>query len=209
MPRSENPLQKPLGRPLSVTPAVKVAVCEHVAKHGWTPGAAAARAGCAPSTLWKALHADPDFVDALEMAKGVFLATLEAEAHRRAVTGVETVKGIDAKGKPIMHTVYSDPLLIKLMVANGPEKHGHTLRVDKRVSGTVNHEHSARIDLDTLGGEDRAALRGVLQRRRITAARGEGGAQDVPSHDDTPQNEGYQDEGPMARGVDDDDVGGT
>lgn len=143
------------------------------------------------------------------MAKGVFLATLEAEAHRRAVVGVETVKSVDKDGTPIMHTVYSDPLLIKLMVANGPDKHGQRLRVDKRVSGTVSHEHSARIDLATLGAEDSDALKGVLLRRRITVARGESLAQDVPSQDETTSDGAQGDDVPMARGLEDDDAGGT
>lgn len=192
-----------------MTGPVKLAVCEHVAAHGWNVGAAAIRAGCAPRTIHRALAADPDFADALEAAKGAFLAKLEDEAYRRAYDGVKQVKCLDKDGEPIMHTVYSDALLSKLLVANGPEKHGQRIHVDKRVSGKVSHEHSARIDVATLGGEDRAALRGVLQRRRITVARGESIAQDVPSHDETMGIEAQGDDVPMPRGVDDDGLGGT
>lgn len=203
MRESENlPAKRGRGRPLAITPPVAEAICEHIAKHGWNRGAVAARAGIHPSTLQRTLTSNPDFADAVEAARGVFLASLEAEAYRRAVEGVETVKSITKEGEPVIVRVYSDALLAKLLAANGPEKHGQTLRVDKTVRGKVDHEHSARIDVAKLPAEDRAALRGVLQRRRIAVVRGEE-AQDVPSHDETTSDGAQGPDVPMPR--DDDD----
>lgn len=170
---------RPVGRPRKITPDVQRALCEHVECHGWNPGAVAVRADCSLSTLYHAIQGDAEFRDAIEAAKGVFLATLEAEAYRRAVEGVETVKSLDKQGNPIVVRVYSDALLAKLLVANGPEKHGQRIHVDKRVSGQVAHQHSAAIDVARLPAEDKAALRGVLQRRRLMGVRGTE-AQDVP-----------------------------
>ena len=160
-----------------MTPAVKEAVCRHVAANGWNLGAVLVVAGCSSHTLYEAARQNEEFRDALEAAKGVFLATLEQEAYRRAVTGVDTVKSIDKLGNPVVVRVYSDALLAKLLVANGPEKHGQKIRVDKRVSGTVDHEHTAKIDVAALKGEDRDALRGLLQRNRLRI--------NAPSQDET------------------------
>ena len=174
MRQSSNPiLPGKVGRPKSVTPEIKATLLELVRKHGWNPGAMAAAAGCCLGTLYATIRRDSEFADDIAEAKGVFLASLEREAYRRAVEGVETVKSITKEGEPVIVRVYSDALLAKLLVANGPEKHGQRIRVDKRVS----HAHTAKIDVASLPADDREALRRVLQRRRIEGVRG------VEAHD--------------------------
>jgi hypothetical protein len=80
---------------------------------------AARKASGISTTQLRSLMAeqDTDFALQLQQAKEDFGYVLEAEAFRRAVTGYE--KNVYSKGELVgTDTVYSDPLLIKLLEAN-------------------------------------------------------------------------------------------
>lgn len=62
------------------------------------------------------------FIEAFEASNRMAVGVLEAEAHRRAVTGLK--KGIFYKGKKVAtEHEYSDTLLIVLLKAHAPEKY--------------------------------------------------------------------------------------
>ncbi|MVT11365.1 terminase [Chitinophaga tropicalis] len=63
-----------------------------------------------------------EFIKAFEVANELAVGILEAEAHRRAVTGLK--KGVFYKGKKVAtEQEYSDTLLIVLLKAHAPEKY--------------------------------------------------------------------------------------
>lgn len=67
---------------------------------------------------------DEAFSDAYDEALETAADTLEAEARRRAVEGVVSIKWV-GKGdnrEPVEEVRYSDPLLIALLKANKPDK---------------------------------------------------------------------------------------
>jgi hypothetical protein len=82
---------------------------------------------CAASKIAHQTHRDwlfnvPDYRAAFESCKDMGVSMLEDEATRRAVDGVE--EPIIFRGEVVgSKTVYSDPLLIKLLEANRPEKY--------------------------------------------------------------------------------------
>ena len=99
----------------------------------------------------KARHRSKDFAkkwgEALEEAADV----LEAEAHRRAVTG--TRKGIYHLGKlTATERQYSDALLIFLLKATRPTKFRDNVAHEH--SGSVGQEHSGGLDLAHSGKVD-------------------------------------------------------
>lgn len=80
---------------------------------------------------------NPTFHKRARQAENNFLAELEAEAKRRAVTGVE--KDVWYQGEVVgKEKVYSDKLLETLMKANDPDKYGNKSRVDTTTTINVN-----------------------------------------------------------------------
>jgi len=74
------------------------------------------------STFYKWLEEDAEFAKGFEDAKKRAVETLEAEAYRRAVKGVN--KPIYYKGQRCGYVrEYSDSLLIFLLKGNAPEKY--------------------------------------------------------------------------------------
>ena len=74
------------------------------------------------STFYKWLEEDSEFAKGFEDAKKRAVETLEAEAYRRAVKGVN--KPIYYKGQRCGYVrEYSDSLLIFLLKGNAPEKY--------------------------------------------------------------------------------------
>jgi len=73
-------------------------------------------------THYNWLKSDPDYAEAVEIAKHVYADTLEEEMHRRAVKGV--TKGIYYRGQMIdTEQEYSDTLLIVALKGARPEKY--------------------------------------------------------------------------------------
>ncbi|MGC1273927.1 MAG: hypothetical protein WBC44_09485 [Planctomycetaceae bacterium] len=96
-------------------------------------------------THWDWMHGDATYPERFEAAKEQAIETLEAEARRRAVEGVEEPAGW-YKGKSC-GTVrkYSNTLLIFLLKGAAPEKYRE--RVDNKLSGGVNVSGEVRIYL--------------------------------------------------------------
>lgn len=91
--------------------------------------AACLQADVTRQTAYEWLKSDPTFADSFKEAEGEAVEFLEAEAFRRAVTGIdrpvvsrgEAVYGKD--GELLTTKEYSDPLLTLLLKAHKPEKY--------------------------------------------------------------------------------------
>ena len=99
------------------------------------------------SSHYRWLEQDPKYREAVVIAKECAGDALEAEAHRRAIEGVEEPVGW-YKGKPGgVVRKYSDVLLIFLLKGLRPEKYRD--RVELR--GAISNIDLSRLDDETLG----------------------------------------------------------
>ncbi len=98
----------------------------------------------ARSTYFKWMQDDPEFAEAIMVAKDCAIERLEQEARRRAVEGVE--KPVYQQGQQV-GTIreYSDTLLIFLLKGLRPEMYRDRATVD--VNARVRHE-DGRSNLD-------------------------------------------------------------
>ncbi len=104
--------------------------------------AASAMAGWGKGIAYSLRKGDPDFAKSWEYAIEAYGSSLELEAHRRGVTGVE--KGVygslgkdQGSGLIGTETVYSDGLLQTLLKANMRAKYGDRSEVDVTSKGGV------------------------------------------------------------------------
>ena len=96
---------------------------------------------------------DEAFALEFQQAQAEAVETLEAEAYRRAVEGVEVP--ITAAGKGIVghEQKYSDTLLIFLLKGAAPQKYRE--RVDLRHGGNVDEPLTVRVEyVDEVAGAD-------------------------------------------------------
>lgn len=149
--------------PTRFTEAPKEAAVTFVRDHGFNAGGMAVAAGVSGRTVLRYLQEDEDFRAQVEDAKGEFLGILEDEARRRAVEGwiQEEQFGEDGALRKQVRK-FSDPLLLHLMKANGPGKHRDSVKVETSVSGTVDHKHTGRIDVNALPDDKRRLVRQLL-----------------------------------------------
>ena len=117
---------------------------------------AAKAAGVSLSTLERHLKVDPQLQEAMKEAKAVYVRNLEAEAHRRAVTGVTQSKP-GPGGVWYDVTTYDTALLLHLLKKADPERHGDTKTVE------VKHTKSDAIDVSRLSPEKQELLRALLE----------------------------------------------
>lgn len=110
-----------------LTPKKQAAFLDVLA-NGGTVKAGAATVGVARQSLYQARGACREFREAWDAAIEEGTEVLEAEAFRRAVTGVE--RPIYSRGE-IVDTVheYSDTLLIFLLKSRDPKKYRDSLKV--------------------------------------------------------------------------------
>ena len=96
---------------------------------------AAKEAGIARSLIYQWLEKDRDFVAAYDDAIGQRNDLIEAELHRRAITGIQ--KPITWQGQITGHyTEYSDTLLIFMAKGAMPDKYRE--RIETKHTGTIN-----------------------------------------------------------------------
>lgn len=101
--------------------------------------------GVSRSALYEARHTDTDFGAAWLEVEEEIVEELEAEAYRRAVTGVQ--KPLVSAGKYVTDvTEYSDSLLTLLLRARRPERYRERHTVEH--SGEVTHTQTTAIVLD-------------------------------------------------------------
>jgi hypothetical protein len=117
---------------------------------------AAKAAGVHLATLERHLQRDPTFRECMLQAKAVYVAKLEEEAYRRAVTGVTQSKP-GPGGVWYDVTTYDTALLLHLLKKADPARHGDTKTVE------VKHTKSTAIDLEQLSPEKRELLRQLLE----------------------------------------------
>lgn len=93
------------------------------------------------------MRGDGEYRTAFEEAHQQACETLEEEARRRAVDGVE--EPVHYKGEKV-DTVkkYSDTLLMFLLKGALPEKYRE--RYEGQVSGEIIHEHSGKVSVDAV-----------------------------------------------------------
>lgn len=119
---------------------------KHFAEYGNVTAAAKA-AGVERNTVYVWQERDDQFVAAFREAEIMATETLEQEARRRAVEGVEKQRRVfDNRGNLIDEYTeyqYSDTLLIFLLKARAPEKYRDRIGVEH--SGSINTD----TDLDT------------------------------------------------------------
>lgn len=120
----------------------------------------------------------PDFAERWKQAEAQAVEVMEAEAHRRAVTG--TLKPVYQGGKKV-GTIreYSDTLMIFLLKARRPDVYRDNARVvhagDPTSPVGVKHEHRFSLTPDdVLAAEQLARLAGA-------DVRPDGGPQPVPA----------------------------
>jgi hypothetical protein len=119
----------------------------------------AASAGVTRATVYALIARNAKFKDQVQLARDKATGSFEAEAHRRAVTGVK---------EPVFHrgeevgsvTKYSDTLLQKLLEASDPERYGKRSNVaieqNITITGGSAREKLAsmlKVELDALEGE--------------------------------------------------------
>lgn len=118
--------------------------------------AAARGCGVSLSTISRRLVQDPIFKEGMMEAKALYIHGLEAEAHRRAITGVtQTKPGPGGAMYPV--TTYSDALLIHMLKKADPKKHGDKLVVDHQEAPEM------PIGLESLTEENQDRLRIILE----------------------------------------------
>lgn len=115
----------------------KKAFLDHFRVHG-NVTAAARVAGVERTNAYRWQEHDDQFAAAYREAEIEATETLEAEARRRAVEGVEKETGVYHRGQLIAtqtEITYSDTLLIFLLKARAPEKYRE--RFDHRLQGGI------------------------------------------------------------------------
>ncbi len=105
---------------------------------------AALIAGVDRTTVWMWRQRDAEFVEAMKVAHVLACESLEDEARRRAVDGVE--KPVFQQGRHVGNiTEYSDTLLIFLAKGAMPEKYRETWR------GEISGPSSGPVQFDLSG----------------------------------------------------------
>src|SRR5690606_30705144 len=86
------------------------------------------------SYLWLSqyINNDPEFAEEWSAARAKYIATLEREAHRRAIEGWDEVK-MGPQG-PYAVTKFDSALLQMLLKANWPEKYREQLKVEQETT---------------------------------------------------------------------------
>ena len=122
-------------------------------------------------TVQRHIQENPTFSESVDQARWEFLAKLEAAAEKRAIEGVVVERIYDKDtGELVRERMkQSDPLLLHLLRANGPEKHREKVQVEKTIKGQVEHRHTGTVPYDELSVEQRR-----LVRRLLTVEPGEG-----------------------------------
>lgn len=119
-------------------------------------------AKCSRTEVYRWLKEDADFAASFDTAQTEAMEHLEAEAHRRAVTG--TLKPVFHQGVQCGQIrEFSDTLLIFLMKAGNPLKYRENKFVEH--GGSVGHKHSGEVTLTM-----QAVLSEVEQNEDIAAA---------------------------------------
>ena len=130
-------------------------------------------AGVGRSSHYRWLEKDPEYRAAFDLAKLQAADVLEAEAHRRAVEGVEEpvgwYKGV--AGGTVRR--YSDNLLMFLLKGARPEQY----RERYEVRGTLAHLDLRRLPDDLIerlakGEDPHSVLAPILQQGALPAAHG-------------------------------------
>lgn len=111
--------------------------------------------GISRSTAYKERERNPEFRAAWDELNTRVVESLEQEAYRRAVEGVDRMV-VSAGRKLGTEKQFSDTLLALLLKANRPEKYRE--RVDVAHSGGVQSDVKVRVDLSALDEGDLDAL---------------------------------------------------
>lgn len=101
-------------------------------------------AGVDRRTVYKWQEHDGAFALEFQQAQVEAVETLEAEAYRRAVTGVETAVTAPGRGIVGYEQKYSDTLLIFLLKGAAPQKYRE--RVDLRHGGNAEEPMKVRVE---------------------------------------------------------------
>lgn len=127
---------------------------------------AAAAAGIHIQTAKMRVLKDPEFAEAVKDAREEAAEVLEKEAWRRAVEGVTRQKVIGSGENALLieEQQYSDPLLIKLLEGNNPEK------FKTRTASEISGPGGQPVELNDTGSAARlAAILEDAKRRRDAA----------------------------------------
>lgn len=134
-----------------LTPQLKNRIIKAVEETGdWK--AAISRFNVTKTAFHAALKRDLRLAERIEIAENVYLDSLENEARRRAVNGVE--KGVYFQGERVgTEKEYSDRLLDKLLTAADKEKYSQQRNVKQETtvnvtSDGVRKKLSSMLDLD-------------------------------------------------------------
>lgn len=134
-----------------LTPQLKNRIIKAVEETGdWK--AAISRFNVTKTAFHAALKRDLRLAERIEIAENVYLDSLETEARRRAVNGVE--KGVYFQGERVgSEKEYSDRLLDKLLTAADKEKYSQQRNVKQETtvnvtSDGVRKKLSSMLDLD-------------------------------------------------------------
>lgn len=136
------------GRPTKFNAELKQKFLEALLDVGGIEGAACKIVGINHATLIRHKDKDPEFAKAVEEHKALSADTIEAEAYRRAVQGVD--EPVFFNGVTVGHVKrYSDRLLDKLLTAAKPDKYGNKSTVS--VEGKITHEVAIKAKHKIMG----------------------------------------------------------
>jgi hypothetical protein len=124
-------------RKIKFTKQKKTKFCRVLAENGGNRKLACDAVGISYMTYLRATQNDPQFVELLEIADKQAGDMLEAEAYRRAYTGID--EPVYQQGELVgFKKNYSDKLLLVLMKANNPGK--YTEKSEVNYTGTIEHK---------------------------------------------------------------------
>lgn len=144
-----------------ITPEVQAAFAAMVEKRGLQVSAYAKVLNVSPGAIQAALAADPEFGEAVAMAKAVYVQTLEDAAFERGVDGV--VQPTNIGGTMFEVRKFSDSLLRELLARHDPENWGKKIHVE-------NTNNNPGTSVEDLTPEGRADLRQLLEREKARRA---------------------------------------
>ena len=122
--------------------------------------AAAASVGVSYSCALDYRNRHPEFEEACKRARGRLIGELMASVRKMAIDGitVEEVVGADGKSR-VLKKRFSERVLLKWL-SRLERKWGDKVQVEQ--SGTVQHVHAGRIEVEQLTKEQRHAARRFL-----------------------------------------------
>lgn len=153
---------QPGPKPWTFTPIARAEFLEELSVLG-TAAAAAAAAGIPVSVARYHRDNDPEFAAEWQAALDRLDRTLMKQVRKMALDGIVTKEIRNDHGEVVVsERKYSERLLLAYLRRMESGKWAESVSVDTTHSGTVEHKHSGRIEVEKLTPEQSRAARAFL-----------------------------------------------